>query len=708
MMQSAPVNRDAALQGDAKFVREFLARVRVRLATIAALEGAAGGLLLIALIVLLRWGSPFRVPVFIAVGTLVIAIGVALRVVMSTARRRNSALTVEHAAPGCHNLIVAAHEIMLDSSKANTPIAPLVFRQAATVARPLDPARLFPIKRASMWLGGSVGLLALLLTARNSDAATVVGKAIGLPVASNGISQVSVRVDAPAYTERAQQTLRDPARIEAIAGSRITVTVQSSATSVELETLDGKQPLVASGKGTWTGTVVATTDGFIALQPANNGRAGSRKLMGLSVTADRLPRVKLTAPGKDMLFPDANRSLNVAIEADDDLALSTLRLRYTKVSGSGERFTFTEGEVPIQTSRTSSANWKSGANWNLATLNLEPGDMVVYRAVATDKRPGAPPSESDSYIAEIRAIGSEAAAGFAIDPDEERYALSQQMVIMKTERLIAKRASMSLEAFADEASLIAVEQRRVRAEFVFMMGGELADEPAPDADMTMLDEHEEAEAEGDILDGRGANLGRVALQRAIRAMSSASTLLIQSNAPEALARERIALRELERAFSHTRIILRALNVQERLDLSRRMTGPLVEAGRDVRPVPVAAATQRIISLRKSLAGVATLMNADESSSESAAQAAALAETVLRIDASSKPMQAIAAQLSDAAAAFNKSRQSDAVRSLEAGAVALTAVLRAEMLTSPDRPRSLGTDRLSGAFSDALRAAQQKR
>ena len=65
--------------------------------------------------------------------------------------------------------------------------------------------------------------------------------------------------------------------------------------------------------------------------------------------------------------------------------------------------------------------------------------MVVYRAAATDKRPGAPPSESDSYIAEILAPGSEAVAGFAIDQDQERYALSQQMIIVKTERLIAKR-----------------------------------------------------------------------------------------------------------------------------------------------------------------------------------------------------------------------------------------------------------------------------
>ena len=693
-------------QGDAAVVSALLARVRTRLATIAALEGAAAGLALSAVIVLVRWTLPFRIPVFVAVGAVIVAIGIAVRMTMSAHRRRNSALEVEHAAPACHNLIVSADELMQKPAQAHAPIAELVFRQAAAVARPLDVARLFPIRRAGMLLGGSVGLLALLLTARNTDAATSLGTA-GTRRTSIDISQVDVSVQSPVYTGRAAQSLRNPSRIEAIAGSRINVTVASNAKSVEFETLDGKQALVSNGKGAFTGTISATTDGFIAFQPTSDSTTGTRNLIGLSVTPDRLPRVKLSAPGKDMMFPDGNRSLKVAIEADDDLALATLSLRYTKVSGSGERFTFTEGEVPLQTNRQNAASWKSGTSWNLSSLNLEPGDMVVYKAVATDKRPGAPASESDAFIAEIRAIGSDAAAGFAIDPDEERYALSQQMIIMKTERLVAKRSGISAGAFAEEASAIAVEQRRVRAEFVFMMGGELADEPAPDADMTMLDEHEEAEGEADILDGRGANIGRIALVRAVRAMSNASTLLIENNVSEALAREKIALRELERAFSHTRIILRALTQQERLDMTRRMTGPLVETGRRISAVPEPVPSQRVVSLRKALAGIAELAGATASNSELSARASALAETVLRVEASFKPLQDISQQLNTVAASFGKGSKDSANRDLGAAAVALTAVLRAELLTAPGETRSFGTERLSGAFTDALRGARNR-
>lgn len=691
---------------DARIVVDLLRRVRARLTTIAALEGAAIGLGVLAIVVLVQWTVPFRVPVFVATGTVVVAIGVAIRLVMSERRRKQSALELERVAPSCNNLIVAADELIAHPAKANASIAEIVFRQASVVARPLDVATLFPIRRAGMLLGGAVGVLALLLTARTTSGSTV-APAIGAGIASVEISQISISVESPAYTERAPKSFNNPARVDAIAGSRIRVEVTSGAQAVELETLDGKQALARGANGKFSGTISASADGFIALEPQNGTVKGTRKLVGLSVTEDRMPRVKVAAPGKDLMFPDGNRSLKLSLEADDDLALASLRLKYTKVSGSGERFTFVEGEVPIQTSRVSAASWKSAASWNLAPLNLEPGDMVVYRAVATDKRPGAMPSESDAYIAEVRAIGSDAAEGFAIDPDEERYALSQQMIISKTERLLAKRATISAEAFADEASQIAVEQRRVRAEFVFMMGGELADEPGPESDMTMLDEHEEAEGEADILDGRGANLGRIALVRAVRAMSNASTLLIQTNVGEALAREKTALTELERAFSHTRIILRALSVQERLDMTRRMTGPLLETGRLVSPLPEPVEAQRTVTLRRALAEVATLSAQADSSAGASAQASALAEMVLRVDASSKSLQEVSAMLSDAASALGKSRSADARRALDSAAVSLTAVLRAELVTAPSSARSLGEGRLSGAFNDAMRGVRNR-
>src|SRR4029079_11226115 len=97
---------------------------------------------------------------------------------------------------------------------------------------------------------------------------------------------------------------------------------------------------------------------------------------------------------------------------------------------------------------------------------------------------------------------------------------SQQMVIVKTERLIARRASMAPADFADESQQLAAEQRKVCAECVFMLGGELADAPEVAASMTDINEEEEAGRESDILAGHEANAGEVGVTLGIARVSS--------------------------------------------------------------------------------------------------------------------------------------------------------------------------------------------
>jgi hypothetical protein len=323
--------------------------------------------------------------------------------------------------------------------------------------------------------------------------------------------------------------------------------------------------------------------------------------------------------------------------------------------------------------------------------------MVVYRAVATDHRPGAAPSESDSFIAEVLAPGGNAAAGFDVDPEQERYAVSQQMVILKTERLAARKAQMPAADFATASAEIAAEQRKVRAEFVFMMGGELAD--APDiANMTDINEEAEAAGEDDILAGRNANQGRVALLRAIRSMSRAATSLTTADVGAALPHERAALTQLERAFSHARILLRALTERERLDLTRRLTGVLTDASRDQRPAAEPSAEPRVIALRRALADVSAL------SSDSGLEPRGpsdLATRVLRIDPSSRDLQQVAERLGEVSSALVRGRTSDARRLLDQTATSIATFLRSSLPDAP-RTRSADLDALSSALGDALR------
>jgi hypothetical protein len=150
-------------------------------------------------------------------------------------------------------------------------------------------------------------------------------------------------------------------------------------------------------------------------------------------------------------------------------------LRYTKISGSGENFDFKSGEVPV----TDLSRQRPRV---VRARGVAAGDARArarrHARVSRGRRgppAGAPAVESDAFILEITAAGALPSEGFAIDDRQDKYAISQQMVIVKTERLIAARKSMSQNDFQEATLDLAAEQRQVRAEFVFMMGGELAD-----------------------------------------------------------------------------------------------------------------------------------------------------------------------------------------------------------------------------------------
>jgi len=684
--------------------RAFLERAARRVTLIAAAQGAAVGLGIAAVIALVARTIRVSTTTALLIGALVVLLGAAIGLVVAARRRRRIAMLVERGAPQSRNLIVTAAELMDAPPSIRPEVRSLVLDRATRVVGELEPARLFPAGRALVAVGAGALLWALgliLIDARPAASA----RPLDVPLEEVAISDIAVTVSPPAYAGRAAQAIDDPSRIEALAGSRIVLTVSGTAAAMNIETVAGRRSLAVNG-GAFTGEVIADADGFIAIEPVpSDGRPGARRLIGLSVIPDRVPRVRVTAPGRDLFLTDARRTLALAVEADDDIALASLTLRYTRVSGSGERFTFIDGETPLTITRTDARTWTARGTLALGALDLEPGDVVVYRGVATDRRPGATPTESDAFIVEITSPGAVASEGFAVDDELDRNAVSQQMVILKTERLLERRRSMTEEAFVEEAMTLAAEQRRVRAEFVFMMGGELAQEVTGDeTGISELHEEEEAEASDDILAGRLANRGRVEIVRAIRAMSDAATLLTAKQVDSALVDEKLALEHLQRAFSRTRYILRALTLRERLDLTRRLSGSLVDAGRDVRSRMEIDVDSAVGVLRRALAEIGELAGTEGMGAADGARASVIAQDVLSVDPSSDALQEIAGVMSDAANAISRGREAEARGLLDRSAIGLGAVVRESLIEAPSRPASGDARRLNGALSDALRRA----
>ena len=147
-----------------------------------------------------------------------------------------------------------------------------------------------------------------------------------------------------------------PPRIRAASRPRSTIHVQVHAlegSTVRLELVGvsdlvqliepGREPRDSSGQRHGA-TRVAGQRVARAADPAANRRGdGADRLLQLQVQPDQRPAVTIEQPARDMLFGDAEGRVPVRIVARDDLNLASLVLRFTRIAGSGETFTFQEG-----------------------------------------------------------------------------------------------------------------------------------------------------------------------------------------------------------------------------------------------------------------------------------------------------------------------------------------------------------------------------
>ncbi len=538
---------------------------------------------------------------------------------------RADADAIEQAAPNAQNLVRTAVELV--EQGAMSPITERVWRDADARVRGVRGASVVPLRRAGML--ALLPLLGVMLWAlwrpivRDLDP--------WLPAVLRGapsLSALTVRLEPPAYTGRGTESLALPREVIVLSGSTLSLRGRLDAAAVVVTHLGGVDTLWAEALEQAAGFVVAA-DELVTLTPlARDGTEGARHVIAVRVRDDAPPVVRILTPARDLRVPDGDRQLALTIEANDDIALADLRVRFTRVRGAGEQFAFVEGDATLDLTRDQREQWRARATLRLDTLRLEPGDVVVYRAIARDGRPGTSPSESETFLVEVTAPGSEAVEGFAADDDQDRYGLSQAMVILKTERLLAAAATVSPEELRRSALSLAAEQRSVRAEFVFMMGGELADDANDHVGHLHLNEEAEAEAEDDILAGRLANQGRLEMTRAIRAMSTAAQLLTAGTLAEALTEERRALAALERALARSRFILRALSTRERVDPARRLTGTMAGVTSSSRPAAPAADSGPTAALRHAATLVQTLHAQDGMTLSQAQEVARRAQGLL--------------------------------------------------------------------------------
>jgi hypothetical protein len=516
------------------------------------------------------------------------------------------------------NLLVTAAELETRPQPVRPEIRDEVIRQALDGLRRVDAARVVPLAQPAGVAAAVVAGAVLIGLAGGRGALpgpAAGGEAAG---AASAAGTWEVHVTPPAYAKRPVETHTDPLQVTALSGSRIRIE-------------HGAQVIRE-----WVATASASLD--------LRAGEGPSRFLSLVVVPDAPPVVRIQEPGRDTALAQPAGRLAIGIDGRDDLGLASLALRYTKASGGGENVAFTEGEIPLAIERAGDRRWTGRAVWSLDDLDLADGDVLVYRAIARDHNPGGAPVESDAFLVEIGRAAEVASAGFALPTEERKYAISQQMVIYKTEQLLLDRARHASD-WIEQTRGLGVEQRMVRAEVVFLSGGQVEDEV------------EEAAHSHELAEGRHENPGRAEMVRALNFMSRAEAQLNDGNAEAALVFERQALASLERALDRRRYFLRTLPDRSRIDQARRLTGERAEARPWVRPradagLPLALEAPRAVMARLVAAADGTEV-----------VDAALAARVAAIDPSSSHLQQAAVAL--AAAATDDERQAAARAAMQA-------------------------------------------
>jgi hypothetical protein len=484
-----------------------------------------------------------------------------------------------------------------------------------------------------------VGIPALLLLAMQllvkpalartglADFAVAIGVGGSKAAATDPERGFAAIVHVPAYAGGAVDTIPDPSSVAALVGSEVRFV------------------------GRWRSTVTMPTRPTVVRL---NGATGER-LVALEPRVDSAPRVVLELPARDSLIAVPRGVLRLAADARDDIGLVSGQFEVIVSAGSGESFRFRStaiGSVTMQGART--RRWE--AQLNLDSLALKPGDIVHLRAVARDANPSADADIGSSDTRTLRVPRPDENDSTSLElvppPEVGKSELSQRMLIILTERLVAQMARISKSSLATESNAIAREQARLRKRVGQIIFSRLTgEEDEHDVDEAMADTVSPGEAllraasaatdvdtghteEGP--DGPVIGVNRPLLL-AFNEMWEAERRLGVAEPREALPHMRAALDAIQAARAAERLYLRGKAPRVVLDLARiRLSGKrdgIDPALRSPRASAVLQAAQRQARFSAALA----LLDAEPA-------AAIDSLLLLRVDAlSEQPRLAVALQ-----------------------------------------------------------------
>lgn len=435
------------------------------------------------------------------------------------------------------------------------------------------------------------------------------------------LRDVRVVVEPPAYVG-GPASERDASLVTALEGSTLRVSgVAPANTEIGARVLGGGALTVTRSDRFAIEHRLSASDRGIEIVLTAGRDTLTRRVLPITVTRDAAPVVELLEPGADLVLATAAGTVPILARASDDHGIAGFRLAWILSRGSGESFSFTDGGATWDTVAEEEGGRTGRFTLDVARIGLQPGDVLHVRAVATDANDVTGPGEGVSATRLIRIAreGEEDQAttliGFPLEAEKDPI-LSQRMIVLLTERLIARMPSLSADAVQTEAGDIARQQSRLRerlADIIYARttGEEHAETHGPDVTkpiVTALDSlppEQRAERIREMLEAASAATGQGTLEElshdhdpdpalmvnlplvpAFNAMYEAERWLRQGDPRTALPHEVRALEIIQRVREAERVYLRGRQTVAPVDVAAaRGAGKITDAD----PAPRSAA-----------------------------------------------------------------------------------------------------------------------
>ncbi len=216
------------------------------------------------------------------------------------------------------------------------------------------------------------------------------------------VTAVEVTYTYPEYTQLSPITQQGEGNIRAVAGSQaeIRITTNKAIESAPL-TVDGQDaiPMLISDGRTLTTTLDVLNDGKYTVKLLCVDGFNNQVPIEYTITAlpDEPPEVVIREPGRDIKATKLEE-VKVVAEAVDDYGVENLTLMYS--IGSGEPQVLDAETVEVEEKKVISGAYV----FYLEELDVEPGELISYYALATDNntRTGPGTGTSELYFIEVR------------------------------------------------------------------------------------------------------------------------------------------------------------------------------------------------------------------------------------------------------------------------------------------------------------------